>query len=108
MKHLKLGIGIVVIIMVALGAFVGLNEPNKTAEEKAPVTKHAQAKKIVPIKLRDVNKAVAPSGTLGAQIDQRVKESHHSGTLLVAQDGKIIINQWVRFSKQISKYPNNC
>jgi len=62
MKHLKLGIGIVVIIIVALGA----------------------------------------------QIDQRVKESHHSGTLLVAQDGKIIINQWVRFSKQISKYPNNC
>ncbi|MEQ4550799.1 serine hydrolase domain-containing protein [Weissella sp. GP1] len=105
MKHLKLGIGIVVIIIVALGAFISLNEPNKTAEEKAPVTKHAQANKIVPIKLRDVNKAVAPSGTLGAQIDQRVKESHHSGTLLVAQDGKIIINQGYGLANKSANTP---
>lgn len=85
MKRLHLGIGLIVI--VALGAFIGLNEPNKVAQEKRPTTKHEKIKKV------DVNQTIAPSGTLGAQIAQRAKDSHHSGTLLVAQNGKIILNQ---------------
>lgn len=65
MKRLHLGIGLIVI--VALGAFIGLNEPNKVAQEKRPTTKHEKIKKV------DVNQTIAPSGTLGAQIAQRAR-----------------------------------
>lgn len=60
MKRLHLGIGLIVI--VALGAFIGLNEPNKVAQEKRPTTKHEKIKKV------DVNQTIAPSGTLGHKL----------------------------------------
>ena len=99
MKRLHFGIGIAVITIVAVGAFIGLNEPNKVAQEKAPTTKHQR-----PIKV-DVNQTVAPSGALGTQIDQQVKGSHHSGTLLVAQNGKIIINQGYGLANKSANTP---
>lgn len=97
MKRLHLGIGLIVI--VALGAFIGLNEPNKVAQEKRPTTKHEKIKKV------DVNQTIAPSGTLGAQIAQRAKDSHHSGTLLVAQNGKIILNQGFGLANKSANTP---
>ena len=97
MKRLHLGIGLIVI--VALGAFIGLNEPNKVAQEKRPTTKHEKIRKV------DVNQTIAPSGTLGAQIAQRAKDSHHSGSLLVAQNGKIILNQGFGLANKSANTP---